>query len=168
MKHLKTYKVFESNNTILSDCEDILIDLSDDGIKYDVDVTLGNDDIISIGMGTMHGYYKRVELKKYGENFERLFHYLESLGYRLDKSSYYESDSWELYERCPNCHGNNNIMVKSEVTNRKTDHLECADCGHKDHYSEFQTTEHPITKGDLMWSVKNGDKPEYIYLQFTK
>ena len=164
MKYLKKFN--ESNNTIVSDCEDILIDLADDDIKYVV--TLGNDDIISIGIGTMQGYYKRVELKKYGENFERLFHYLESLGYKLNPSSYYEADGWEYYERCPNCHGTNNIIGKSEVANWDTDHLECTNCGHKDHYSEFQTSEHPLTKGGLMWSVKSGDRPEYIYLQFTK
>ncbi len=162
MKHLQTYKIFESNDAIRMDCQDILIDLSDDSVKFTVNFF---KDYLVIDIDN-NG--KIIELKNYSENFERLFHYLDHLGYKLTTSSYYSRDGWDDWERCPNCNSTNHIMGKTDVANWKTDDLECTDCGHKDHYSEFQTTEHPLTKGDLMWSIKNGDKPDHIFLEFNK
>lgn len=149
--------VYESvnNSGIKEDCEDILIDLSDDGVKCDV-AYIHNGLTIEIGDND-----KRIELKKYKDNFDRLFDYLESLGYRLHNSSYYEGDGWDYHERCPNCNSANIIGTESDT-------LTCNDCGHIDYFGEFSTPEHPLTKGDLMWSIKSGDKPDHMYLQFVK
>jgi len=144
----------------IQDCKDILIDLADDGIKYNVSVTSSpsNDKMII----DISDNYTRIELKKYSDNFERLFDFLASLGYKLDSESYYEGDGWDYYERCPNCHSQNLDRNNSGME------MVCRDCHFEDDYSEFQTPEHPLTKGDLMWSVKSGDKPEHMYLVFIK
>jgi hypothetical protein len=41
MKYLKTYKIFESNDNFLLDCQDILLELKDDG--FDVQFKIKND-----------------------------------------------------------------------------------------------------------------------------
>jgi len=152
MRYLKLYEQFD--NEIIRDCKDILIDLSDDDIEYEV----GGDKILIINIGDN---IKRIELKKYADNFLRLFDYLESLGYILSEKSYYEGDGWDYYERCPYCNSNN-------ITTGDDKDLKCNSCGHEDYFDVFSTREHPLTKGELMWSVKSGDKPDHIYLEFTK
>lgn len=152
MKYLRSYRLYESS-TVKIDCEDILIDLSDNGVKYSVSDKNGDITIYIT---------QKIELKKYGDNFERLFDYLESLGYKLDKSSYYEGESWEPYVRCPNCNSNSGNITALDDT------ITCDDCGHMDYYDEFNTSEHPLTKGELEWSIKNNDRPDNIYLKFTK
>ena len=139
---------------MIHDCEDILIDLADDGIKYHVT----GDEVLVIDISDN---VKKIELKKYEENFERLFDYLDSLGYKLLPTSFYEGDGWEYHERCPNCNSSRGITGNRDI-------LKCSDCGYKDDPSEFTVSEHPLTKGELMWSVKSGDKPDHIYLEFNK
>ena len=160
MKYLKRFNESNLNlQEVINDCQDILIDLADDGVKYQV----GLDSGLVININDE----RRIKLKKYADNFNRLFDYLESLGFKLDKTSYYESDGWDHYERCPNCHSQSTITGKEDVANWKTDDLQCTDCGYKGHYSDFQVTEHPLTKSEFMWSVKSGDMPDNIHLFFT-
>ncbi len=164
MKYLRRFN--ESIGNVVHDCQDILIDLADDGIKYKTSVRYNNNSAPRFGEAPgiitidISDNVKKVELKKYADNFERLFDYLESLGYELKTTSYYEGDGWDYHERCPSCNSVNGILGKDDT-------LECTNCGYKDYQGEFTTPEHPLTKGDLMWSVKSGDKPDHIYLEFT-
>ena len=156
MKYLKRFNESNLNlQEVVNDCQDILIDLADDGVKYKV--VLDSGLVINI-----NDFKNRIALKKYADNFERLFDYLESLGFKLDKTSYYESDYWDLYKRCPNC-GSQNLKSSEETHSEYI----CKNCKFQDDQAEFLTSEHPLTKGDLMWSIKSGDKPTQMHLFFT-
>jgi hypothetical protein len=154
-------KFNESIKDIVQDCKYILIDLADDGVPYKTSIKKSTsiDDNIVIDI---IDYDKGIELKKYVDNFNHLFDYLESLGYVLSKSSYYCGDNWDAYERCPECNSTGNItMINSDA-------LKCNDCGHEALNGEFSSPDYPLNKSELMWSAKVGDKPTLMYLEFKK
>jgi hypothetical protein len=171
MKYLRSFN--ESVENVINDCQDILIDLADDGIKYKTSIIFHHkssprfgdakgDIVIRIGDNV-----KRIELKKYEDNFERLFDYLESLGYHLGESSYYECDG-EYTERCPNCSSFDIIPQDSSSPDWKNNNLQCNNCDYIDDCNMFATKEYPLDKSKLRESIKYNDKPEYMYLYFIK
>lgn len=159
MRYLKRFN--ESSNEIIQDCKDILIDLSDDNIDCDFYITQKLNlsikskyhEVLIFKIGDNN---KEIDLNKYSDNFERLFEFLDSMGYELTNNSYYQHGDWDLYKTCPNC--------KSENVSRGT----CRECNYEGYESDFLTYEHPLTKDGLIYSIKFGDTPEYIYLEFKK
>lgn len=86
MKHLKAYKLFESNSNedIIEDCKSILLDLSDDDVKYSIEYQGYTRDKIE-GVILLHiGDYTRgraFDPGYYVEVLEHLNSYLNSNGY---------------------------------------------------------------------------------------
>jgi len=75
MKHLKGYKLFESDITLKEDIEDILIDFNDNDLSLEV---ITKDDIAYIEISNRD---KPFDLSIYIDNFEKLNNYLENEGY---------------------------------------------------------------------------------------
>ena len=95
MKHLKTYKIFESNDNFLLDCQDILLELKDDG--FDVQFRFYNyndpDALAEINIS------KRDESKMnkpydFGEISEVIFRLNYFLKLNNKKATIYESPQY--------------------------------------------------------------------------
>ena len=156
MKHLIKYsKLFESH-VFVDYVKDILLDLGDDDIGYDVELKSDGRIVVILSL-----YKSSIKLGSVGPIIEHLFSYLESIGYVLGGGSYYENEGWDLYERCPKCNGVDIIMGES-------DNSECVSCGYKDYYDEFQTMEYPIDKSELMFSIRHNYYINFMYLEFRK
>jgi hypothetical protein len=111
MKYLKRFNESTSDFTnIISECQDILVELSDKDIKYRVygykgAKILGEEtykDLIRVEVGDQ---YNTVKLKDMDLMFEHLFSYMESEGFELGKDSYFENSNWDSHEACPECDG---------------------------------------------------------------
>jgi hypothetical protein len=87
MKHLKTYKLFESNDVdILENIEDIFMDMSDDGVVVNISTSergwihrYKHDIKAKIIKIVLVGKFKPID---YIESFDHLDSYLGSEGYR--------------------------------------------------------------------------------------
>ena len=156
MKHLKGFNESSIVN-ILSDCRDILIDLSDNHIPYKVWVSGSGSIIVDIGDGE-----GLTSLKNMSTTFEHLFSYLESFGYTLNsKKSFYEGDNWEYYECCPHC-GNENVLINRDV-------FTCLKCKTSGGSEEFTTPEWPLSKSEFMSTVVRGGQGfNFMILNFCK
>ena len=165
MIYLKKFNESKSNlESVSKDCKDILLALSDKGIYYNIipqkltrypKVT----EIIDININSDNG---SIKLKEYELEFEHLLSYLESEGFSLRKGSYYGSDDWDSFERCPKCDS------QDITTNENKENLICKKCGTRGDYEDFSTLEYPLNKSELIWSIKKNDYPQYIYLTFGR
>ena len=174
MKHLKRFNessidsVYEHSHevsNILSDCKDILIDLSDNHIPYKVWVSSIGSILIEIGDDK-----GLTSLKNEESTFDHLFSYLESFGYLMNgKRSFYEGDNWDYYESCPKCSsGEVTIDVNSEVRFQSGYKFTCDKCKYVGDSEEFTSPEWPLDKSDLMWVIKDGVKFDFMRIQFNK
>jgi ribosomal protein S27AE len=168
MKHLKRFN--ESSdlyNTIISDCKDILLDLTDEGIRCGVSLWLG-DNIDKVKIEIEASERSKVRLGDFGLSFEHLISYLESKGYILDsRGSFYENDDWDYYEECPECMSTNVSFVNrnddSDINNWK-----CGKCGKVGEQEDFLRPDHPISKSELLNSIRNNYYVDFMYLIFLK
>ena len=84
MKHLKKYKLFESQEDLVSDVRDILADVSD---KERAELVIDDNSII-IGIGNDDNLFSTIEeshlrdMNPYIDDLEHLNSYLESKGFK--------------------------------------------------------------------------------------
>jgi hypothetical protein len=175
MKYLKRFN--ESSYQYLSEvrnnCNDILLDLDDKGIKYEIygfeGVQMGSRhskdsyvaDMIRIEIGDER---KTVKLKEFELELEHLLSYLTGEGFKLSGNSYCENDSWDYYECCPEC---GSVDLTLPDLNR-LDGWVCNKCKHEGYQDNFQSPEHPVTMKDLKWFIKNNYYVQFMSLSFYK
>jgi hypothetical protein len=173
MKYLKTYQLFESvlpvrnqsYDYLINDCKDILLELFDKGINYNIyGHSLSNDNhyLIRIDIGDQH---KTIQLIGMDLMFEHLFAYMESEGFKLHKDSFYQHDTWDYYESCPNC-GGESIKLPDDLKSMMG--WKCNKCGHEGHQDDFQRPEHPLDKADLFWAISQNYYIQSMSLAFYK
>lgn len=177
MKHLRRFNEnsYDLYNTIISDCKDILLDLTDEGIRCGVSLWLG-DNIDKVKIEIEASERSKVRLGDFSLSFEHLISYLESKGYILDsKGSFYENDDWEYYEGCPTCGSNNVSFVdrcdgQKEYLNddRNINDWKCGKCGKVGEQEDFLKPEWPISKSELLNSIRNNYYIDFMYLIFRK
>ena len=171
MKYLKSFN--ESHYQYLTDvsnnCKDILLELSDKEIKYEIygyeGVQMGSRhskdsyvaDMIRIEIGDER---ISVKLKEFELELDHLLSYLIGEGFKLNGDSYCTNDTWDYHECCPEC-GSTNV----EET---WDYWSCGKCGHEGQLEDFQTTDHPLTMSDLKWYIKNNYYIQFMSLTFVK
>jgi ribosomal protein L37AE/L43A len=170
MKYLKKFNESSLDFiNIIGECKDILLELSDKDIKYKVyghesAKILGKEvfrDIIRVEIGDESTIIKMIGMDLM---FEHLFSYMESEGFKLNKDSYYENDSWEYYEACPECNSEN---IKSP-DDESMEGWKCNKCGHEGYVDDFQRPEHPLDKSDLFWATKSNYHIQFMLLEFHR
>ena len=157
-------------NNIISECQDILIELSDKDIKYRVygykgAKILGEEtykDLIRVEVGDQ---YNVVKLKDMDLMFEHLFSYMESEGFVLGKDSYYENSNWDYHEACPEC-DSGSISPPNDL--KSMEGWKCNKCKHEGHQDDFQRPEHPLSKNELFWSIKKNYHIQFMSLAFYR
>lgn len=176
MKYLKSFN--ESHYQYLTDvnnnCKDILLELSDKEIKYEIygyeGVQMGSrhksgsyiGDMIKIEIGDE---YKNVKLKEFELELDHLLSYLIGEGFKLNGDSYCTNDSWDYHECCPSC-GSNNVSSPDDL--KSMIGWSCNKCKQEGNQEDFQTTDHPLTMNDLKWYIKNNYYVQFISLTFVK
>ena len=175
MKYLRRFNEnsYDLYNTI-SDCKDILLDLTDIGIRCSVDGGIKWDGVKSqinvdkVKIEIEASSLSKVRLGDFSLSFEHLISYLESKGYILDsKGSFYENDDWEYYEGCPTC-GSNNVSFVDRDDDRDINNWECGKCGKVGEQEDFLKPDHPISKSELLNSIRNNYYIDFMYLIFRK
>lgn len=87
MKHLNTYKIFESNQGILQDIKDILLELSDNGLLYRLVDKNGLpviDNFNEVYIYIDNGYRYFEFNKDVKETILRLYQYMRELGFKAE------------------------------------------------------------------------------------
>jgi hypothetical protein len=120
MKHLKKYKLFESQEDLISDVRDILADVSDKE-RAELVVDMSQDQTlrrgyesagsIIIGIGNDDNLFSTIEeshlrdMNPYIDDLEHLNSYLESKGFKLKNAAIWSksishsySDKWMKYD----------------------------------------------------------------------
>lgn len=164
MQYLKSFNE-STSDYIKEECQEILFEISDYGIKV---VVTNDEDYIDIVISDDE---LEVPLKKFKLTFEHLFSFLEENGFKLDESvSTYSGSSWDMLYRCPKCKSNKIVYQNSSGWNlkNKNDIFYCKDCKHESFPEDFGTKDYPLTKEDLFWSIKSGDRPNIILMSFKK
>lgn len=165
MKHLKRFNEnsYDLYTNTISDCKDILLDLTDAGISCNIK-HFGNVDKVKIEIEASS--HSKVRLGDFGPSFEHLLSYLESKGYILDsKGSFYENDDWEYYEGCPTC-GSTNVSFVNRDDDIVINTWECGKCGKVGDQEDFLKPDHPISKSGLLNSIRNNYYIDFMYLIF--
>ena len=168
MKHLKRFNEnsYDLYTNTISDCKDILLDLTDIGISCNIK-HFGNVDKVNIEIEASP--LSKVRLGDFASSFEHLISYLESKGYILDsKGSFYGNDDWEYYEGCPTCGSNNVSFVNRDDDDRDINNWECGKCGKVGDQEDFLKPDHPISKSELLNSIRNNYYIDFMYLIFLK
>lgn len=167
MKHLKRFNEnsYDLYTNTISDCKDILLDLTDAGIKCDVKHF---DNVDKVRIEIEASERSKVRLGDFSLSFEHLLSYLESKGYILDsKGSFYENDDWDYYEGCPTC-GSANVSFVDRDDDRDINNWKCGKCGKFGDQEDFLKPDHPISKSELLNSIRNNYYIDLMYLIFLK
>ena len=170
MRYIKRFNESSNIDNIISECKDILLEVSDKDIKYRVYGFKGakvlNEetfvDVIRVELGDQYNTFKIGDM---GLMFEHLFSYLESEGFSLGKNSYFENSNWEYHEACPECDSED---VRPPDDLHSMEGWMCNKCKYGGHQDEFQRPEHPITKGNLFWAIKENYHLQFMSLSFYK
>ena len=171
MKYLKRFNESSSDFTnIISECKDILIELSDKDIKYRVygykgAKILGEEtfvDLIRVELGNQYNIFK---LKDMDLMFEHLFSYMESEGFQLGKDSYFENSNWDSHEACPEC---DSQSISPPDNLQSMIGWKCSKCNHEGHQDDFQRPEHPVSKDELFWAINQNYHIQFMSLAFYK
>ena len=170
MKYIMSFSVYEHShevsnesisdlNDVVNDCKDILVDLLDHKITYNVWGSGGTrKDNITIEIGDVSGVTSLINMDL---PFEHLFSYLESSGFVLDTNrSFYENSNWDYYECCPNCFSDN-IRVNDDV-------FTCNKCKTYGDSDDFITPEWPLDKSELFYSIKMNYKFDFMKIDFYR
>ena len=186
MKHIKTYKLFENNQseaeTICEEIEDILLPLKDiDILKINVetDYKEGNDfiylKITDIESGPFGENLDGIKLEKYEYEFKQLFSYMKSEGWEIDYENrpYHKTNDFirfpyvELTEAdiiCPEC-------GSYEISPASSDHDEteykCYNCNHLAYQDSFKKYLIRIEEESMFFDFIKRDLDK-IFIKFIK
>jgi hypothetical protein len=174
MKYLKGFnESYQYLSDVRNNCNDILLELSDKEIKYEIygfeGVQMGSRhksdsyvaDLVRIEIGDER---KTVKLKEFELELEHLLSYLDGEGFKLSGNSYCENESWNYYECCPEC-GSVDLTLPDLNT---MDGWSCNKCKHEGYQDSFQIPEHPVTMKDLKWYIKQNYYVQFMSLTFVK
>jgi len=170
MKYLKRFNesVYLQLPNIRNTCKDILLELSDRGIRYEIYGYEGvhkedsTRDIIRVEIGDEN---ISVKLKEFELELQHLLSYLKEEGFELSNNSYFQNDTWEYYESCPNC-GSESVSSPDDLKSMRG--WSCNKCKHIGHQDDFQRPEHPIKEGDLIWAINQNYYVNFMSLDFIK
>lgn len=172
MNHIKTFKLFESDSydEIKINCEDILIDISDNGIKVAIPhlksqnvLGLRTKDYFQIKIG-QEDSINPIKLGDFKDDIKRLLTYMKEEGFELSSKSYCVNDDWGHSECCPSCRSQSIVIPNG----RKDDSiLMCNNCNYKSHNEQFLTSYHPI-KDDITYMLDNNYYVHLLSLIFTR
>jgi hypothetical protein len=170
MKHLKRFNesVYLQLPNIRNTCKDILLELSDRGIRYeiygyeDVHKEDSTRDIIRVEIGDEN---ISVKLKEFELELQHLLSYLKEEGFELSNNSYFQNDTWDYYESCPEC-GSESVSSPDDLKSMRGWY--CNKCKHIGHQDDFQRPEHPIKEGDLIWAINQNYYVNFMSLDFIK
>jgi hypothetical protein len=170
MKHLKRFNesVYLQLPNIRNTCKDILLELSDRGIRYEIYGYEGvhkedsTRDIIRVEIGDEN---ISVKLKEFELELQHLLSYLKEEGFELSNNSYFQNDTWEYYESCPSC-GSESVSSPDDLKSMRG--WSCNKCKHIGHQDDFQRPEHPIKEGDLIWAINQNYYVNFMSLDFIK
>ena len=166
MKYLKKFNESNALSEIKDTCKDILLELSDRGVDYMIYDYKGSKDsnkdmiIFQIGNDT-----DIVKLKEFESEFSHLFSYLKEEGFELGSKSFFQNNSWEYYEACPEC-GSESVSPPNDLKSMRG--WSCNKCNHEGHQDDFQVPEHPIKESDLLWAIKQNYYVNFMSLDFIK
>lgn len=152
MRHIKTYKIFENNSqmspeAICEEIEDILISLSDEELKVEVNPRYeSKDTFIEIVIVEKEHPGFDFSVEEFADEFKQLFSFVEGEGWtpmgadeyiitetpggqklRLDASYV---DTTDLDYICPEC-------ASDESSEIDSDNEECDKCGYLGHPDDF-------------------------------
>lgn len=142
MKHLKSYKIFESNEDALNIREDImyiLLPLIEDGVEVRVITHTWNpeEDFIEVIIENPEDLNENLSPRS--AEFKQLFSFVEDEGWSLTPTKYKADPSYcESWEDpnfiCPEC---NSEEVDLEIDDDFT--TKCDDCGYEGDRDEFRS-----------------------------
>jgi hypothetical protein len=153
---------------IRNTCKDILLELSDRGIRYEIYGYEGvhkegsTIDIIRVEIGDEN---ISVKLKEFELELQHLLSYLKEEGFELSNNSYFQNDTWDYYESCPEC-GSESVSSPDDLKSMRG--WSCNKCKHIGHQDDFQRPEHPIKEGDLIWAINQNYYVNFMSLDFIK
>jgi hypothetical protein len=170
MKYLKRFNesVYLQLPNIRNTCKDILLELSDRGIRYEIYGYEGvhkegsTIDIIRVEIGDEN---ISVKLKEFELELQHLLSYLKEEGFELSNNSYFQNDTWDYYESCPEC-GSESVSSPDDLKSMRG--WSCNKCKHIGHQDDFQRPEHPIKEGDLIWAINQNYYVNFMSLDFIK
>jgi hypothetical protein len=170
MKHLKRFNesVYLQLPNIRNTCKDILLELSDRGIRYEIYGYEGvhkegsTRDIIRVEIGDEN---ISVKLKEFELELQHLLSYLKEEGFELSNNSYFQNDTWDYYESCPEC-GSESVSSPDDLKSMRG--WSCNKCKHIGHQDDFQRPEHPIKECDLIWAINQNYYVNFMSLDFIK
>jgi hypothetical protein len=137
MKYIKSYKVFESKEDIVSDVENILVDLVDDENRISVDYIKLKNTILEVDIFFNNFSNDGVDISKYEYNINQLLSYLEGEGFEF-YSLFVDSDQDNYEIVCPECksldieYGEEDLYKNGAIMNT------CNVCGHKAPEDDFE------------------------------
>jgi hypothetical protein len=170
MKYLRKFNesVYLQLPNIRNTCKDILLELSDRGIRYEIYGYEGvhkedsTRDIIRVEIGDEN---ISVKLKEFELELQHLLSYLKEEGFELSNNSYFQNDTWDYYESCPSC-GSESVSSPDDLKSMRG--WSCNKCKHEGHQDDFQRPEHPIKEGDLIWAINQNYYVNFMSLDFIK
>lgn len=158
MNHIKTFKLFESDSydEIKINCEDILIDISDNGFEVTTSYLKKDSeeskDYFQFTIGSSERSYSEGSFKlgEFKDNIKRLISYLNGEGFELSPESYCINYTWGYSECCPSCRSQS-IVIPDE---KNDSILMCNNCSYTGDKDDFLTASHPV-KDDIIWLLDN-------------
>ena len=164
MKYIMSFNESISNlNDVVNDCKDILVDLLDHKITYNVYGYEGKSrgiskDRITIEIGDDRGVTSLINMDL---PFEHLFYYLESSGFVLDTNrSFYSNSDWGSNQVCPEC-GSENLTYDD-------DDVYCNTCNISGYSDDFTSPDYKLDKTDLFYAIKMNKKFESMLIDFYR
>jgi hypothetical protein len=186
MKHIKTYKLFENNQstteTICEEIKDILLPLKDDAIlKIDIDIDHRQDGefiylkITDIESGPFGENLYGIKLDEFSYEFKQLFSYMKSEGWEIDYENrpYHKTNDFirfpyvELTEPdliCPECDSNQTSPASSDHDETE---CKCYDCGHRSDIDDFKKYLIRIEEESMFFDFIKRDLDK-IFIKFIK
>jgi hypothetical protein len=161
MKYLRKYNesLYKDYKFVIkSEIEDILLDFSDNGHTF---LVRYSNELIFINIEDDNN--KLIKLTDYGDTLEHLISYLDNLGYKLDKGSYFVNEDLDKIISCANC-GSYEVDIFNDG-----DSAQCNDCGYNADILDFDSSNiYPLPLlSDLKNLIKSEDSSvESLFLSF--
>lgn len=96
MKHITTYKLFESSdNSIIETVKDLLLDLQDDEIKVKCDFIRNGPNRLWVKIGDINE--SEINLSKYRDQLYSVKEFLSEEGYKFHSFSWFDNNFYEIH-----------------------------------------------------------------------